>query len=154
MPERWGDYRRMGTGKSSKKPTSILQLRYNCPTILRPLSVDVVFRGEHLAAAAHRRKGTMVQDYHFGPFRLDLGNARLWRSHEEVVLRPKSFAVLGYLVVRPGQLVTREEVLLATWPGVAVSDAVLTVCIGEKRPRDLSGHGPSNGVWVMKRRKP
>ena len=40
----------------------------------------------------------MAQDYHFGPFRLDLGNERLWRGREEVILRPKSFAVLGYLV--------------------------------------------------------
>jgi uncharacterized protein (TIGR03067 family) len=35
----------------------------------------------------------------------------------------------------------------------SVDGDTLTVCIGEKRPRDLSGHGPSNGVWVMKRKK-
>ena len=67
-------------------------------------------------------------DYLFGPFRLDLGNERLWHGPEEVILRPKSFAVLQYLVAQPGRLVTREEVLQAVWPGIAVSDAVLTVC--------------------------
>jgi uncharacterized protein (TIGR03067 family) len=29
----------------------------------------------------------------------------------------------------------------------------LTACVGAQRPRDLSGYGPSNGVWVMKRVK-
>ena len=45
----------------------------------------------------------------------------------------KSFAVLQYLVAQPHQLVTREEVLQAVWKGVIVTDAVLTVCIGEIR---------------------
>jgi DNA-binding winged helix-turn-helix (wHTH) protein len=93
-----------------------------------------------------------VQDYHFGPFRLDLGNERLWRSHEEVILRPKSFAVLGYLVVRPGQLVTREEVLRATWPGIAVSDAVLTVCIGEIRQALGDNHHAPRYIETVHRR--
>jgi DNA-binding winged helix-turn-helix (wHTH) protein len=75
----------------------------------------------------------MEHQYRFGPFRLDPDNARLWQGREEIVLRPKSFAVLGYLVARPGRLVSREELLQALWPGVTVSDAVLTVCIGEIR---------------------
>jgi DNA-binding winged helix-turn-helix (wHTH) protein/predicted ATPase len=75
----------------------------------------------------------MVHDYQFVPFRIELGNARLWRGREEIILRPKSFGVLQYMVERPSRLVTREEVLQAIWPGIAVSDAVLTVCIREIR---------------------
>jgi DNA-binding winged helix-turn-helix (wHTH) protein/tetratricopeptide (TPR) repeat protein len=75
----------------------------------------------------------MAPDYLFGPFRLDPGNARLWHGLEEIILRPKSFAVLQYLAARPGRLVMREELLQVIWPGIAVSDAVLTVCIGEIR---------------------
>jgi uncharacterized protein (TIGR03067 family) len=35
-----------------------------------------------------------------------------------------------------------------------VEDDTLTVSLGEKRPPDLSGKGPCNGVWVFKRKKP
>jgi DNA-binding winged helix-turn-helix (wHTH) protein/predicted ATPase len=72
-------------------------------------------------------------DFQFGPFRLDFQNERLWREGAEIVLRPKSFAVLRYLVAHAGRLVTRDEVLQAVWPGIVVSEAVLTVCIGEIR---------------------
>jgi hypothetical protein len=41
-------------------------------------------------------------------------------------LTPKSFASLQYLVVQPGQLVTKEALLGAVWPETAVSEAVLT----------------------------
>jgi DNA-binding winged helix-turn-helix (wHTH) protein/predicted ATPase len=72
-------------------------------------------------------------DYRFGPFRLDVRNERLWRGADDLVLRPKTFGVLSHLVRHAGDLVSRDELLEAVWPGVAVSEAVLTVCIGEIR---------------------
>jgi len=60
----------------------------------------------------------------FSPFRLDPGNARLWHGSQVIRLRPKSFAVLRYLLDRPGQLVTKEELLNAVWPKTYVSDAL------------------------------
>jgi DNA-binding winged helix-turn-helix (wHTH) protein len=74
-----------------------------------------------------------VHDFEFGPFRLDVRNERLWGKGGEIILRPKSFAVLRHLVAHAGRLVTRDEVLQAVWPGIVVSDAVLTVCISEIR---------------------
>src|SRR5919109_2399992 len=75
----------------------------------------------------------MGYDYQFGPFRLDIENECLWRGREQIILRPKSFAVLRYLVTQPRLLVTRDEILEAVWRGIAITDAVLTVCIGEIR---------------------
>ena len=46
---------------------------------------------------------------------------------------PKAFALLQYLVVHAGRLVTKEELLDACWPETAVSDGVLKVHIGELR---------------------
>lgn len=43
----------------------------------------------------------------FHPFRLDRVNERLWRGSELIPLRPKSFAVLRYLVEHRGQLVSK-----------------------------------------------
>ena len=69
----------------------------------------------------------------FPPFRLDLVDERLWRDAQPISLRPKTFAVLRCLVEAPGQLVTKETLLDATWPDLAVSDVVLKVCVRELR---------------------
>lgn len=69
----------------------------------------------------------------FAPFRLDPDNGCLWYGDEVVVLKPKTFAVLQYLVAHAGQLISKETLLDACWPETAVGDAVLKVCISELR---------------------
>jgi len=69
----------------------------------------------------------------FDPFSLDLANECLWRGSEAIRLRPKAFAVLSHLLGRPGQLVTKEELLSTVWPETFVSDAVLKVTIRQLR---------------------
>src|SRR5512134_3412896 len=69
----------------------------------------------------------------FGPFRLDPANACLWCDAEAIVLPPKVFAVLHYLVTHPDRLVSKDELLDAVWPETAVSDAVVRIAIGELR---------------------
>ena len=69
----------------------------------------------------------------FNPFSLDLVNECLWRGSQAIKLRPKAFAVLNYLLERPGQLVTKEELLNSIWPQTFVSDAVLKVTIRQLR---------------------
>ena len=48
-------------------------------------------------------------------------------------LRRKTFDVLLYLVDHPGQLVTKEALLDAVWPGVMVSDSMPATCVKELR---------------------
>jgi DNA-binding winged helix-turn-helix (wHTH) protein len=67
----------------------------------------------------------------FEPFRLDVRNAQLWRGSEVIRLTGKALAVLCHLVERSGQLVTKDELFAAVWPGVVVSDSALVACIGE-----------------------
>src|SRR5262252_5641238 len=69
----------------------------------------------------------------FGPFRLDPANACLWCDTEAIILAPKIFAVLQYLVTHPDRLVPKDELLDAVWPETAVSDAVVRVAIGALR---------------------
>src|SRR5215510_2423661 len=69
----------------------------------------------------------------FGPFRLDPANACLWHGVEAVVLPPKAFDVLHYLVTHPDRLVTKDELLDAVWPETAVTDAVVRNAIGVLR---------------------
>ena len=69
----------------------------------------------------------------FGPFVLDSPNQRIVRGERVLTLAPKSFAVLTYLSMRAGRLVSKQELLNAVWPGVHVSDAVLKTSVGEIR---------------------
>jgi DNA-binding winged helix-turn-helix (wHTH) protein len=71
--------------------------------------------------------------FHFDAFRLDPANAQLWCGTHVLTLRPKSFAVLHYLVMHAGALMTKQALLEVVWPETAVSDAVLKVCIAEIR---------------------
>ncbi len=55
------------------------------------------------------RKMQADQIFSFGPYRLDLAGARLWRGKQEVRLTGKAFAVLRYLVTHAGELVTKDD---------------------------------------------
>ena len=69
----------------------------------------------------------------FPPFRLDLGDQRLWRADRPIELRPKTYAVLAHLVARAPSLVEHEELLSAVWEGVEVSPHTLNQSILELR---------------------
>lgn len=75
----------------------------------------------------------MQTDWFFPPFHLDVRGERLWRGTQLLELRPKTFAILRYLVEHAGELITKAQLLDAMWPGIAVGDAVLKVSIGELR---------------------
>ena len=60
-------------------------------------------------------------DHAAGPVWLDLAHEQLWRGVEALHLRPKSFAVLRYLVAHPGRVVAKDELVQAVWPETAVS---------------------------------
>src|SRR5215831_14830114 len=71
--------------------------------------------------------------WYFADFRLDLDNACLWHGTQPVALPPKAFDVLHYLVTHPGQLVTKDTLLDAVWPDLAISEAVVRIAIGVLR---------------------
>jgi len=77
----------------------------------------------------------------FGKFRLDLTNECLWQGARSIPLRPKAFAVLKLLLEQPGQLVNKQQILDAIWPGTFVGDAVLKDNIRQLREalRDDAG---------------
>ncbi len=56
-----------------------------------------------------------------------------FRGDTPVPLRPKTWAVLCHLAGRPGQLVTKDDLLAAVWADVAVTEDVLRISIRELR---------------------
>jgi len=71
--------------------------------------------------------------FSFEGFQLDLASGRLSSGTGPIALAPKALAVLEYLAARPGQLISKEELLGAMWPGVFLGDSALKVCISEIR---------------------
>jgi pimeloyl-ACP methyl ester carboxylesterase/DNA-binding winged helix-turn-helix (wHTH) protein len=69
----------------------------------------------------------------FGVFRLDSTAGQLRKGDAVVPLAPKAFTVLQHLVHRPGQLITKDELLELAWADVHVGDGALKVCIREIR---------------------
>jgi DNA-binding winged helix-turn-helix (wHTH) protein len=87
----------------------------------------------------------------FPPFRLDSPNQCLWRigdagREERILLTPKAFAVLLYLVQHAGQLVTHEELLEAVWAGSVVEAQAVKRNIREVR--NALGDRPKNSVFI------
>jgi pimeloyl-ACP methyl ester carboxylesterase/DNA-binding winged helix-turn-helix (wHTH) protein/class 3 adenylate cyclase len=71
--------------------------------------------------------------FKFEGFQLDLGSGRLSGDAGPIAIAPKALAVLEYLAARPGQLVSKDELLSAIWPGVFLGDSALKVCVSEIR---------------------
>ena len=87
----------------------------------------------------------------FIPFRLDTLNQCLWRRRdtgpeERILLRPKTFLVLAYLVENAGRLVTHDELLEAVW-----SDSVVERQAVKKHilaVRSALGDRPKHSLFV------
>src|SRR5215472_14914594 len=71
--------------------------------------------------------------YRFSSFRLDPQTWRLRKNDELRPLRPKTFAILRYLLDNAGRLVTKEDLFSAVWPGIKVENSALRVCMNELR---------------------
>lgn len=74
-----------------------------------------------------------AHEVQWGPFRVDLRHEGVWHGAEVRHLRPKTFAVLRYLVTHPDRVVTKEELLAAVWPETVVHEAALNMCISQLR---------------------
>jgi adenylate cyclase len=76
---------------------------------------------------------TRAKQLRFDRYVLDLDRGCLLREGSELVLRPKTFAVLCHLVENSGRLVSKDELFAAVWPNLAITDDVLVQSIGELR---------------------
>jgi len=67
------------------------------------------------------------------PIRLDLKEGRLWNGEHPVDLRPKTWKLIRYMVKRPGELLSKQELIDAVWPDTIVTEASLNQAIRELR---------------------
>ena len=83
----------------------------------------------------------------FESFGLDLANQCLWRGDAQLMLQPKPFAVLRYLVENAGRLITHDELLDKLWPETYVQPQVLRTYMLELRK--VLGDDPSQPRFIQ-----
>jgi DNA-binding winged helix-turn-helix (wHTH) protein len=69
----------------------------------------------------------------FGSFQIDPRTWLLTEDSEPVDLSPRLVEILGFIVSRAGQIVTKEELLEKFWPDVNVTENTLTRAIADIR---------------------
>ena len=82
----------------------------------------------------------------FGPFQLDTTTGILLRGTEPLPVGQRGISLLHALLQRPGEVLTKAELLDAAWPGVAVEEANLSVQIASLRK--ALGPAPGGGEWI------
>jgi len=65
--------------------------------------------------------------------RLDLEEGCLWKEGRRIDLSPRPLQLIRYLAERPGQLLSKQELIEAVWPDTIVTEASLNQAIRELR---------------------
>jgi TolB-like protein len=84
--------------------------------------------------------------YEFGPFRLDTSAGILFRGADPLPVGGRAVAVLRALIERPGVPVSKDALMQAAWPGLAVEEGNLTVQIAALRR--VLGEEPGADRWI------
>ena len=75
----------------------------------------------------------------YGPFELDVSSRELRRGEAPVRLQEQPFQILRLLLVRPGELVTRDELRRQLWPKGTFVDFEHSLNAAIKRLRAVIG---------------
>lgn len=85
--------------------------------LVKPVRMRELLARIDLVVQRRPRRAEAAADHRavVGDLQLDLEGRRVWVGGQDVVLTPKEFEVLAVLARRPGQVVTRQQVLDEVW---------------------------------------
>jgi len=75
----------------------------------------------------------MPEAFVFGPFRLLVTRRELMAHGVPVPVGQRAFEILLLLVSRHGELVTKDELMTAVWPGIVVEEGRVLLRAGTAR---------------------
>ncbi|ESX26215.1 MULTISPECIES: winged helix-turn-helix domain-containing protein [unclassified Mesorhizobium] len=82
----------------------------------------------------------------FGPFVLDPDIGTLLKEQIPIVVGHRGLTLLAALTARPGEILTKAELMDAAWPGTSVEEGNLTVQIATLRK--ALGPADNGGEWI------
>jgi len=85
--------------------------------------------------------------YSFGPFRLDPAGCRLTRDEEAIDLTDRQLRVLMRLIERPGEVVSKDDLIAAAWGGIAVTDNSVEQVVSDLR--QILGDKPKRPTYIQ-----
>src|SRR3989442_6313404 len=88
----------------------------------------------------------MSMIHQFGPFRLDADAGILFCGAVPTVLGQRAVALLRLLLERAGAPVSKDALIEAAWPGLAIEDSNLTVQIAALRR--VFAQGAEGADWI------
>jgi TolB-like protein/tetratricopeptide (TPR) repeat protein len=94
----------------------------------------------------------MASIHEFGPFRLDADAEILFHGAVPTVLGQRAVALLRLLLERAGAPVSKDALIEAAWPGLAVEDSNLTVQIAALRRVFQENAGSADWIETLPRR--
>lgn len=94
----------------------------------------------------------MATIHEFGPYRLDAATEMLFRQSEPVVLGRRAVTLLRLLVERAGTPVSKDALMEAAWPGLAIEESNLTVQIAALRRIFADVEGGTTWIETLPRR--
>jgi TolB-like protein len=94
----------------------------------------------------------MATIHKFGPFRLDADAKILFCGAEPTVLGQRAVALLRLLLERAGTPVSKDALIEAAWPGLAIEDSNLTVQIAALRRVFEEVAGGASWIETLPRR--
>ncbi len=83
--------------------------------LTKPFSYVVLLARLRALIRRSNRGGPVVDELTVGDLRYDRGARRAFRGDTEVELSPRALAVLEYFMLRPGDVVTKDEILSNVW---------------------------------------
>ncbi len=83
-----------------------------------------------------------------GEIRLDTGRRRVERAGREVMLKPREFDLLAYLMRNRGIVLDRDRILAAVWGDQRPGEGARTVDTHVRRLREALGDRASAPRWV------
>lgn len=103
-----------------------------------------------LGYTGSNRMDSMTQSarYRFGLYEADLGAGELRRQGMRIKLHAQPFALLGMLLARPGEVLTREEICRELWPDGTFVDYEHGVNSAVNRLREALGDKAANPRFV------
>lgn len=88
----------------------------------------------------------------FGPWRLDAAQHLLFQHGAHVPLQPKAFEILLALVERPGEVVSKEELMERVWPDTFIEEINLTKNISVLRKTLANGEDIQDYIQTIPKR--
>jgi predicted ATPase/DNA-binding winged helix-turn-helix (wHTH) protein len=89
---------------------------------------------------------TAADDIKFGPFRLSPRERLLTRDGAPINIGGRAFDILIALIKRPGEIISKQDLLAQVWPDVTVDDGSLRFNIGALRK--MLGDGRDGARYV------